>query len=504
MDILVKGKTGSGKTRLMISKAGDFVSRYHRVFHLVPLRSLAIQLYQRYSQLYGDIVGNNFDKTYKIYVFTYNQFNQFLSLHDNPSSATHNDVIIFDEYSLIANKLFSHVIYSSIANTTGYRRYFISATPVDISVKFDDVIDLGENGSQYEIIKVDDWRKYVDPGKYGFIYVHSTELTRTMCLKLADFFMDGVDVDTDDPVLGQLLRKGVAYYNSQMSASDREKVSRLLELGEIKVICTTTALNYGVDYHFDYGIFTSNRYLDKTSFIQFAGRVGRRGKGVIYVTFDVRNLSDPAKFTPTEYDIDFAKMIGGDTEYICKKYGICDHKLLKSIAYHLVHPVDAKRIMDFDYYRIDSDDYRLCVLSYLMRPSSLDVAEECNAFGVMSDRELYGLFKRAINLDKIGYGEYKLLQEASYKAHIMALFKDDRYDDISLALRYGIPLENVREIARLIDIPYIGRMRAYKLFRSGVTRYNLCSKRDIIRDVLGEKLADKIFHFVCTSNSRDM
>ncbi|AZI75825.1 putative superfamily 2 helicase [Sulfolobales Beppu filamentous virus 2] len=492
-DVLIKGRTGSGKTRLMITKAGEFVKNYHRVFHLSPLRSLSVQLYQRYKELYGDIVTNSLRDGYKIYVLTYNQFNQFLAV----GNKVFDDVIIFDEFSLIINPLFSNVIYSAIINSVdAFKRYFLSATPVDVGIKYDEEIDLGQQGSDYEVKEVTNWERYVDFSKVGFIYVPGVDGTRTVCAKFDTGA--GVDVDVDDPVLASMLKRGVAYYNSQMSPGDREKVAKLLELGEVRVICTTTALNYGVDYKFDYGIFTSPRFLSKADFIQFAGRVGRRGHGVVYVTFDVGKLPDVKAFRPDEGVMDFARLIGGDYDYICKKYDICDKALLKTLAFHLVHPAEAKKIIEMQYLRVDNDEYRLCVLAGLMK-SSVDVDPMCNSYGLLVDRSTVSVFRKALNLEKLSFSDYKLLQEASYKAHIIGILKDARFEDISLALKYGLPLEHIRDLVKLIDIPYIGRVRAYELYKEGVTRKNLCEKYAVLKKVVGEKIAKKIYELACTS-----
>lgn len=503
MDILVKGKTGSGKTTLLVTKAGEFVSAHHRVFHLVPLRSLQEQLYQRYKALYGDIVTRDVREGYRIYVLTYNRFVQYLSLSDDPKSTVFYDVLVFDEFSLITNPVFSPYIYASLVDSSNnYRRYFVSATPVDIGIRYDDVIELPSGGSKYKVVRVKDkWGQYVDPNLKGFIYVPGIESTVTVCERFVNMYGGGVDVDTDDPVLAKLLSHRVAYYNSRMSPADREKVTKLLEAGDVDLVCTTTALNYGVDFKFDYAIFTSPRFLDKSGFTQFAGRVGRRGEGVVYVTFDPDLLPDPPRYTPSKRDVDFARLVSGDYDYICREYGLCERGLLKSLAYHLVHPQDAKLIVEYPYMHVvgNSDEYRLCVLAYVMRPSSLFVDPECQKYDVNADRDLMGLFKRAINLGELSFADFKVLQEASYKAHILSLLKDVGYEDLSLALLYGLPLENVRQLVRLIDIPYIGRVRAYKLYRNGVTRENICENMSTVRRVVGEKIAGKIYSSLCTS-----
>ena len=49
------------------------------------------------------------------------------------------------------------------------------------------------------------------------------------------------------------------------------------------------------------------------------------------------------------------------------------------------------------------------------------------------------------------------------------------------------------------DRPYIGRVRAYELYKNGVTREDLCEKYDVVKKVVGEKVGRKVYDLVCTS-----
>jgi superfamily II DNA or RNA helicase len=187
---LVKGETGSGKTELVINKAGEYIANYHRVFHVVPLNSLKFNVYSRYKVRYGDKVSPSYKYDAKIYVLTYHEYVQALVLGLN----TYYDVVVFDEFHVITEDIFRPVVYASVVNTKKfYHMYFISATPVDLPfVKFDEVIELSGRRSVYKLVKVEKSR-YIDvvlkeykQGHRGFIYVGGVENTKNVATEVAD------------------------------------------------------------------------------------------------------------------------------------------------------------------------------------------------------------------------------------------------------------------------------------------------------------------------------
>jgi len=497
---LVKGETGSGKTELVINKAGEYVNSHHRVFHVVPLNSLKFNLYSRYKVKYGDKVSFSHRHDAKIYVLTYHEYAQALTTGLN----TFYDVIAFDEFHVITEDIFRPVVYASVINTKKfYHLYFISATPVDLPfIKFDQVIELSGRKSQYHVFKVEK-NEYTNvilneykQGNRGFVYVGGIESTKKVATEVANILPNiyNEDFGTDDKLLGNLLKKGIAYINSSMSHDDRKLVNDLLNDGTVKLLTVTSAIVYGVDFDFDYGVFITPVYLNKLRAKQFFGRVGRRKEGRVYVTFYPDLLPGDVDVKIRDEDRDFAELIALNTDYICHKYGICDDGTVKTIAYNLVPPSLAKRVIDANIRNFEDVKYMECVTVSLYK-QSLDADQFCvEEFGLYADAGTMLSLDNWINLK--GTMNPRLVDELSYLAHIVGVLKNPRFEDLSIAVKFGIPYGSLKELLPLLDLPYIGRYRAYQLYKEGVTADNLCEEREKIVKILGG-WGKKILKVVC-------
>jgi len=500
---LVKGETGSGKTELIINKAGEYVNNYHRVFHVVPLNSLKFNVYNRYKVKYYDKVSPSYKYDAKIYVLTYHEYSQALVLGLN----TYYDVVVFDEFHVITEDIFRPVVYASVVNTKKfYHMYFISATPVDLPfVKFDGVIELSGRRSQYKVAKVEKSR-YIDvilseykQGHRGFVYVGGVENTKKVATEVANLLPNiyNEDFGTDDKLLDSLLKKGVAFINGSMTHNDRKLVNDLLSDGSVKVLTVTSAIAYGVDFDFDYGVFITPVYLNKLRAKQFFGRVGRRNKGVIYVTFDPDMLPGNVDVSVRDEDRDFAELIALNTGYICRKFGVCDDYTVKTIAYNLVPPSLAKRVIDSDIRNFEDVKYMECVTVALYK-QSLDADQFCvEEFGLYADAGIMSSLDNWVNLK--GTMNPRLVDELSYLSHIVGVLKNAKFEDFSIAVKFGIPYDSLKEVLPLMDLPYIGRYRAYQLYKEGITLENLCEEREKVIKILGG-WGKKILKVVCNGN----
>ena len=498
--ILVKGETGSGKTELIINKAGEYVANYHRVFHVVPLNSLKFNVYSRYRAKYGDKVSPSYRHDAKIYVLTYHEYAQALTTGLN----TYYDVIAFDEFHVIAEDIFRPVVYASLVNTKQfYHLYFISATPVDLPfIKFDEVIELSGRKSQYRVFKIekDDYADVVlneyRQGNRGFVYVGGVESTKKVATEVADKLPNiyNEEFDTDDRLLGNLLKKGIAFINSSMSHDDRKLVNDLLNDGTVKLLTVTSAIVYGVDFDFDYGVFITPVYLNKLRAKQFFGRVGRRKEGRVYVTFYPDMLSGDVDVRIRDEDRDFAELIALNVDYICRKYGICDGGTVKTIAYNLVPPSLAKRVIDSDIRNFEDVKYMECVTVSLYKQSLVADKFCAEEFGLFADADIMSALDSWVNLK--GTMNPRLVDELSYLAHIVGVLKNPRFEDFSIAVKFGVPYDSLKELVPLMDLPYIGRYRAYQLYKEGVTLEDLCEKREKVVKILGG-WGKKVLKVVC-------
>jgi len=501
--ILVKGETGSGKTELVINKAGEYVANYHRVFHVVPLNSLKFNVYSRYRARYGDKVSPSYRHDAKIYVLTYHEYAQALTTGLN----TYYDVIAFDEFHVVAEDIFRPVVYASLVNTKQfYHLYFISATPVDLPfIKFDEVIELSGRKSQYRVFKIekDDYTDVVlneyRQGNRGFVYVGGVESTKKVATEIADKLPNiyNEEFDTDDRLLGNLLKKGIAFINSSMSHDDRKLVNDLLNDGTVKLLTVTSAIVYGVDFDFDYGVFITPVYLNKLRAKQFFGRVGRRKEGRVYVTFYPDMLPGGVDVKIGDEDRDFAELIALNVDYICRKYGICDGGTVKTIAYNLVPPSLAKRVIDSGIHNFEDVKYMECVTVSLYKQSLVADKVCAEEFGLFADADIMSALDSWVNLK--GTMNPRLVDELSYLAHIVGVLKNPRFEDFSIAVKFGVPYDSLKELVPLMDLPYIGRYRAYQLYKEGVTLENLCEKREKVVKILGG-WGKKILKVVCNGN----
>jgi len=500
---LIKGETGSGKTELIINKAGEYVANHHRVFHVVPLNSLKFNVYSRYRAKYGDKVSPSYRYDAKIYVLTYHEYAQALTLGLN----TYYDIVTFDEFHVITEDIFRPVVYASVVNTKKfYHMYFISATPVELPfVKFDEVIELSGRRSRYKVAKVEK-NRYIDvvlseykQGHRGFIYVGGVENTKKVATEVANLLPNiyNEDFGTDDKLLDSLLKKGVAYINGSMTHNDRKLINDLLSDGSVKVLTVTSAIAYGVDFDFDYAVFITPVYLNKLRARQFFGRVGRRNEGIIYVTFDPDMLPGNVDVSIRDEDRDFAELIALNVDYICSKFGICDNNTVKTIAYNLVPPSLAKRVLDSDIHGFDDVKYMECVTVALYR-QSLDADQFCvEEFGLYADAGIMSSLDDWLNLK--GAMNPRLVDELSYLAHIVGVLKNTKFEDFSIAVKFGVPYDSLKELVPLMDLPYIGRYRAYQLYKEGVTLENLCEEMEKVVKILGG-WGKKILRVVCSGN----
>ncbi len=503
--ILLTGKTGSGKTEYIITKTKEFIENFHRVFHVVPLTSLKSDIYHRYKAKYGEIVGREYDEKRKIFVLTYHEYNQVLT----KKPVLFYDVVVFDEFHTIIEPFFTHVVYSAIKNTKSfYQEYLISATPVPLDfITIDERIDLKSNyESKFTIEKIGMSdityiiKTNLEQNKTGFDYVGSISNTVNKAIKYAELSPHkGDKYETDDPILSKLLEKKVAFISSNLTFKDRDLIMKLLEDKEIKLLLTTTSINYGIDVDFDYAIFESDLYLDRIRTEQFFGRVGRRRQGTIYIVNGLNIEREPRKLVIDSDIEDFARLIALDEEYLCQKYpSLCRSSILKEVAYHLVHPKMAEMILNLDLRNIDDKEYMICVTA-MLKKQSLDMKEECaKNYEIVADRETYDLIDDWINLrkKKLNGTEIKQINELSYLAHILGVMKSEKYDKLSIAIKYGIRYEDVDKLVELLKVPYIGRMRAYKLYERGITMENICERYADVKEIMG-KIADKIFRILC-------
>jgi hypothetical protein len=498
--ILVKGETGSGKTELVINKAGEYINNYHRVFHVVPLNSLKFNLYSRYRAKYGDKVSPSYRHDAKIYVLTYHEYAQALTTGLN----TYYDVIAFDEFHVITEDIFRPVVYASLVNTKQfYHLYFISATPVDLPfIKFDEVIELSGRKSQYRVFKIEKG-DYTDvilneykQGSRGFVYVGGVESTKKVATEIAGKLPNiyNEEFDTDDKLLGNLLKKGIAFINSSMSHDDRKLVNDLLNDGTVKLLTVTSAIVYGVDFDFDYGVFITPVYLNKLRAKQFFGRVGRRKEGRVYVTFYPDMLPGDVDVRIRDEDRDFAELIALNVDYICRKYGICDGGTVRTVAYNLVPPSLAKKVIDSDIRNFEDVKYMECVTVSLYKQSLVADKSCAEEFGLFADADIMSALDSWVNLK--GTMNPRLVDELSYLAHIVGVLKNPKFEDFSIAVKFGVPYDSLKELVPLMDLPYIGRYRAYQLYKEGVTLENLCEKREKVVKILGG-WGKKILKVVC-------
>jgi len=417
---------------------------------------------------------------------------------------TYYDVVVFDEFHVIVEDIFRSVVYASVINTKHfYHLYFISATPVDLPfIKFDEVVELSGRKSQYHVFKVEKDR-YMDvvlgeyrQGNRGFIYVGGVENTKKVATEVANILPNTYNEDfgTDDKVLGNLLKKGVAFINSSMSHDDRKLINDLLNDGTVKILTVTSAIIYGVDFDFDYGVFITPVYLNKLRAKQFFGRVGRRREGRIYVTFYPDMLPGDVDFRIRDDDRDFAELIALNIDYICRKFGICDSNTVKTIAYNLVPPLLAKRVLDNYIHNFEDVKYMECVTVAFYKQSLVADQFCAEEFGLYADADIVSSLDNWINLK--GTMNPRLVDELSYLAHIVGVLKNPKFEDFSIAVKFGIPYNSLKELIPLMDLPYIGRYRAYQLYSEGVTINNLCEKKEKVVRILGG-WGKKILKVVC-------
>lgn len=510
MRVLIYGPTGSGKTEYVINKTKEYVDNFHRVFHIVPLLTLKKDVYNRYNSKYQGLVSYDLHHLNKINVLTYNEYNQLLVLKEK----LFYDVIVFDEYHVIYDTFFKKVVYSAIVNTDQYFvNYFISATPEKLPfIKFDKVIEIKpekyvsrytkkriySDKEKYDIIK-----KKFEENKVGFVYTGTIAASVFHAINISKILpiIDNDDYDTDDPILSHLLKHGVAYINSSLSDADRKLVLDMINDKTIKVFTTTTSINYGIDLDIDYAIFNTYRFLDKIKLIQFYGRVGRRNNGEIYLMFDEDRVTAVPEFTLDSDTEDFARLIAHDNEYICKKYpDLCNNDIIHTVAYHLLSPKDAVKVINLDLRDFDDPDYMLCVTNSLARQGyTLDIDPLCNdKYGINADREEMELLRSWIRLDKVQMNgkNKRIIDNNSYFAHIIGVLKNIKYDDLSISIKFGIPYNEVKDLIKLIELPYIGRYRAYLLYKNGITRENICYNTFKVKTLIG-KIADKITSLIC-------
>ncbi|MDP2438172.1 MAG: DEAD/DEAH box helicase [archaeon] len=87
----------------------------------------------------------------------------------------------------------------------------------------------------------------------------------------------------NDQALAQLVRMGLAYYHSGLSARDRTEVSRLYMSGDLRVVCTTSALALGINLPAYLVVVVGTQMyraggyqeIDELSLVQMIGRAGR-------------------------------------------------------------------------------------------------------------------------------------------------------------------------------------------------------------------------------------
>ena len=87
----------------------------------------------------------------------------------------------------------------------------------------------------------------------------------------------------DDQALGQLIKSGIGYYHSGLTARDRSEISRLFLQSDLRVVCTTSALAVGINLPaylvviMGTQVYRGGGYeeIDELSVIQMVGRAGR-------------------------------------------------------------------------------------------------------------------------------------------------------------------------------------------------------------------------------------
>lgn len=559
-NVLVTGRTGSGKTEYVIRKAGEMVKDHHPVYHVVPLVTLKNNVLSRYKEKFPDEIRKDIGFKPGIHVLTYHEFNQLLVLKNAKGTSMFNSIVIFDEFHVINEEFFKSPVYSAIQNTgTTFRTYFVSATPINLpNIRFHYHVKVSSpHESKYTIKQIPINRaddliiENVIQGKIGFVYEGSIKRTINTALRYSEMLPpvenEDMNFDTDDDTLQITLKKGVAYMSSSLTLKDRNLVTKLMEDNSVKLLITTTSINYGVDFKFDFAVFKSDLYMDKMRTEQFHGRVGRRGEGVIYVLQGLDLMKEPKPLTIGEDDNDFANLIGLKQEIICKKYpDICPwyqvkqekkskevqeltsrvkpltefmeegddtvdmdqltwnngkpeiDPTLKSIAYHLIRPKDAVKIVNLDIHMIEDDNYLTCITASIYK-MSVNVNGECvNMFGINADDYLVTLMNSWMNLEKkkLNGTEYKEIQNLSYLAHIIGILRDERFEQLSVALKYGVRMSDLQKIQSLLDIPYIGRMRAYELYKEGITKENLCMNREKVIEKL-KGIGKRVLDVVC-------
>jgi len=223
-------------------------------------------------------------------------------------------------------------------------------------------------------------------------------------------------------------------------------------------------------------------------------RVGRRKEGRVYVTFYPDMLPGDVGVKIRDEDKDFAELIALNTGYICRKYGICDEGTVKTIAYNLVPPSLAKRVIDSDIHNFEDVKYMECVTVSLYKQSLVADRFCAEEFGLFADADIMASLDNWVNLK--GTMNLHLAEELSYLAHIVGVLKNPRFEDFSIAVKFGVPYDTLKDMLPLMDLPYIGRYRAYQLYKEGVTLENLCEQREKVVKILGG-WGKKVLKVVC-------
>ncbi len=512
-DFLVTGGTGSGKTLYVLSKVPKYVEDVNVFVYASPSVALAVNVYRYVTERYGSRfkVTRDPKADAHIYVLTWHTALQYVAYRRYQKRPLYSTVLVVDEFHMGVYDLFRPVFYALVKGTQDvYRRYFVSATPVEVPfVEFKERIDMGEGKVPdvylYGPDAFEELVKSLCGTGLGLIYTGRVSLTESVAVRVAELcgFPEDEDVDVsgfDDKVLATLVRKGVAYYNSSLTYGDRRVIDQLLAEEKLKVLVATTAVSVGVNYNFSWAVFRDVLSLDKVMFRQVVGRVGRFGKGEVYVPQGVK-LPDPPPLKVTEEDEEFARY------YLPESYEGADAQTNFLIAFHLVKPSVYRKIVDMPVERVEDYDYMLCRLFSVDVKGAVDL--ECAKYGINASAKVAPVrdFINGVPVDEIlekygmKYGEFrKLIEEYSYLAHVLGVFKDERYERLAVSIREGVNAVEFEGIEELVELPFIGRARAVKLWEAGIRkRGDLCEKADTAREVLGEKLATRLLSLVCRS-----
>lgn len=512
-DFLVTGGTGSGKTLYVLSKIPKYIEDVNVFVYASPSVALAVNVYRYVNEKYGSRfkVTRDPKADAHIYVLTWHTALQYVAYKRYQKRPLYSTVLVIDEFHMGVYDLFRPIFYALVKGTEDvYRRYFVSATPVELQfLRFKERIDMGEGKVPdvylYPPESFEELVKSLCGTGLGLIYTGRVALSESVAVRVTELcgFQEDEDIDVagfDDLTLASLVRKGVVYYNSSLTYGDRRIIDQLLAEEKLKVVVATTAISVGVNYNFSWAVFRDVMSLDKVMFRQVVGRVGRFGKGEVYVPQGIR-LPDPPPFRPTEEDEEFASY------YLPQAYEGGDAQTNFLIAFHLVRPSVYRKVLELPVERVDDYDYMLCRLFSVDVKGPTDL--ECSKYGITASAKVAPVrdFVNGLSVEEIlrkyglKYGEFKkLIDEYSYLAHVLAVFKDERYERLAVSIREGVNAVEFEGIEELIELPFIGRARAVKLWNAGIRkRGDLCEKADVVRGVLGEKLTAKLLSLVCRS-----